>query len=117
MELNNLYIGAKFEKLTNLEIKEIANWCNNQTNPRCYLNTNQDGTFEIKEDDFVITEEMLLEQLRIQRESECFEIINRGKLWYDNLTEQQLIELNNWYKEWLDVTITKVVPVKPEWLD
>lgn len=117
MELSNLYIGRKFDTLNQQEIKEIATWCNEQSNPRCYLSKNSDGSFEIIKDTFVVTEEMLLEELRVQRESECFNIINRGKLWYDNLTEQQLIELNNWYKEWLDVTITKVVPVKPEWLD
>lgn len=65
----------------------------------------------------LLTNEEQLEYLRNIREFECFAYINRGKLWYDNLTEQQLIELNNWYKEWLDVTITKVIPVKPEWLD
>lgn len=117
MELSNLYIGAKFDTLNQQEIKEIATWCNAQLNPRCYLSKNLDGSFEIIKDTFVVTEEMILEELRVQRESECFNIINRGKLWYDNLTEQQLIELNNWYKEWLDVTITKVIPVKPKWLD
>jgi hypothetical protein len=65
----------------------------------------------------LLTNEEQLEYLRNTREFECFAYINRGKLWYDNLTEQQLIELDNWYKEWLDVTITKVIPVKPEWLD
>lgn len=55
-------------------------------------------------------------KLRLKRENECFPIINRGKLWYDLLTEEQIIELNNWYAAWLDVTDTLSVPVKPEWL-
>lgn len=57
-----------------------------------------------------------LERLRTRREWECFSVINRGKLWYDNLTEQQYQELNQWYHAWLDVTITKVIPNKPQWL-
>ena len=66
------------------------------------------------------TEEELLENkknsLRLRREEECFSIINRGKLWYDTLTEEQLEELNEWYEKWLDVTETLEVPEKPEWL-
>lgn len=57
-----------------------------------------------------------LTMLRNLRNDECFSIINRGKLWYDTLTEQQIVELNAWYKAWLDVTKTKEIPVKPSWL-
>lgn len=63
-----------------------------------------------------VTEEELLQAFRQKREIECFTIINRGKLWYDSLTEQQSIELNNWYNSWLDVTTTRVVPEKPSWI-
>lgn len=58
-----------------------------------------------------------LRELRARREQECFSIVNRGKLWYDNLTEEQLIELNTWYKAWLDVTETRVVPETPSWIN
>ena len=54
---------------------------------------------------------------RSLRERDCFPIINRGQLWYQTLTEDQLIELNKWYKDWLDVTKTLVVPTKPSWLE
>ena len=47
--------------------------------------------------------------LRVTRQVECFAIINRGKLWYDNLTDK-------WYEDWLKVTETKVIPTKPSWL-
>ena len=57
-----------------------------------------------------------LHQLRKLRESECFPIINRGKLWYDNLTYEQRAELTDWYFAWLDVTETRVIPRKPSWL-
>jgi hypothetical protein len=56
------------------------------------------------------------EMLRNIREIECFSIINRGKLWYDTLTPEQISELNEWYRAWLEVTETLVEPKKPEWI-
>ena len=64
-----------------------------------------------------LTVDEALFTLRKQREEQCFSIINRGKLWYDCLSIEQLSELNDWYFAWLDVTETKVIPVKPEWLN
>lgn len=64
----------------------------------------------------VLSNEQILMNLRNQREVECFPVINRGKLWYDNLTTEQIAELNKWYNAWLDVTETKVIPNKPNWL-
>ena len=55
-------------------------------------------------------------QLRSCREKECFPIINRGKIWYDLLSDVQLNELRTWYNAWLDVTITLVRPKMPKWL-
>ena len=57
------------------------------------------------------------DELRIQRQRECFSIINRGQLWYNSLTEEQLNELDIWYKEWLNVTDTFIIPTKPSWLE
>jgi hypothetical protein len=54
--------------------------------------------------------------LRQLRERECYPIINRGNLWYDTLLDYQKVELQNWYKAWLDVTETFVVPKKPDWV-
>ena len=70
------------------------------------------------------TTEDVLNDLRTRRENECFTIINRGVLWYNTLTEEQRLELDKWYKEWLDVTdkyvegidIETIIPKKPEWL-
>ncbi len=53
---------------------------------------------------------------RLQRERECFPIINRGGLWYETLTPQQHEELRQWYRSWLDGTNTLTVPDKPAWL-
>lgn len=58
-----------------------------------------------------------LNTLRKLRAKECFPVVNRGKLWYDCLSIEQLSELNDWYFAWLNVTETKVIPTKPEWLD
>lgn len=63
-----------------------------------------------------IKEDEVKEELRARREQECFPIINRGKLWYDSLTSDNIAELDVWYKSWLDVTDTKIVPNRPEWL-
>lgn len=54
--------------------------------------------------------------LRARREVECFSVINRGKLWYEFLTDEQHKELKAWYSAWLNVTDTLVVPDRPEWL-
>ena len=62
------------------------------------------------------TNEEYIHNLRVERERECFPIINRGQLWYDTLNEQQMNELKQWYINWLDVTDTLVVPNKPNWL-
>lgn len=57
-----------------------------------------------------------LKMLRRRREAECFPVINRGYLWCTQLTEQQLVELNEWYTDWLNVTETLVMPETPDWL-
>ena len=57
-----------------------------------------------------------LNNLRMRRKNECFSYINRGQIWYDRLTQEQLRELKIWYQAWLDVTKTKQVPIKPTWL-
>lgn len=64
-----------------------------------------------------VPNEETIERLRLLREEECFPIINRGQLWYNTLTDEQIQELNEWYRAWLDVTTTKVIPEKPTWLD
>ena len=61
-------------------------------------------------------EKIELNQLRAQREEECFPVINRGQLWYNQLTQEQIVQLNTWYQAWLDVTATKIIPTKPSWL-
>lgn len=79
----------------------------------------EDGNWDVINGKFIITEKgqkKVLDYYRNRREVECFSIINRGNLWYANLTEEQILELDKWYKAWLDVTETKIIPDKPEWL-
>lgn len=57
-----------------------------------------------------------LDQIRKRRETECFSIINRGELWFENLSEAQVLELRVWYTAWLNAPETKTIPPKPEWL-
>lgn len=71
-----------------------------------------------------LTKNEILENLRSRREFECFPIINRGQLWYNTLTENQIAELNEWYNNWLDVTNETnkdkngeyIIPQKPIWI-
>ena len=58
-----------------------------------------------------------LATLRKLRAKECFPVVNRGKLWYDSLTDDQYSELKDWYFDWLDVTETKNIPCRPVWLN
>lgn len=60
--------------------------------------------------------ELKQRELRNRRAYECFQYINRGKLWYDNLSESKLKELQDWYQKWLDVTITLQPPERLKWL-
>lgn len=73
-------------------------------------------TDEYKSKAAAFKEKSEIRQLRRRREEECFAVINRGELWYEHLTVPQKVELGHWYDAWLNVTETKVVPKKPEWL-
>lgn len=78
----------------------------------------EDGKLFRDEDIFSnIKNEKENNELRYQREKECFSFINRGWLWYSTLTATQLSELTQWYKDWLNVTKTKTIPNRPSWLD
>ena len=78
----------------------------------------QDGKLEYKKDAYEahVTEE-LKSEYRQRREKECFSVVNRGQLWYEGISIAQLLELRQWYKAWLNVTETMVVPEKPAWLE
>lgn len=60
---------------------------------------------------------MDIEEIRTSREKECFPYINRGKWWFDSLSDEKLEELRQWYIDWLNAPATQVIPEKPSWLD
>lgn len=78
----------------------------------------RDGTaaFDSEHDEALQTEAKKAE-FRLRRETECFSVINRGQLWYEGVSITQLLELRRWYKAWLNVTETMVVPERPAWLE
>ena len=55
--------------------------------------------------------------LRKLRHYTCFPIVDRGTLWYNDLSDEQYVELKQWRQAWLDVTKTHIVPVTPEWVN
>lgn len=85
----------------------------------------QYSAYKLVDGTLVFDEERLLEinaenkktTIRRQRETECFPIINRGQLWYANLSPEQLAELSNWYSNWLDAPETLTIPDAPGWLN
>lgn len=59
----------------------------------------------------------LKEKIRKKREIICFPIINRGKLWYERLSNTQQGELREWYQKWLDAPETLVTPDDLYWFN
>lgn len=62
-------------------------------------------------------EQFINSYYRHRREIKCYPIINRGKLWYDLLTEARYEQLENWYHSWLDVTETHKEPDDLYWFN
>lgn len=55
-------------------------------------------------------------EIRLQREKECFTVIDRP-LWLESLTENRLVELRAWRLAWLEAPDTGIIPNRPEWLN
>ena len=64
-----------------------------------------------------IIDDYTKKELRQLRQDICFSVINRGKLWYERLTNEQIGELKQWYQDWLDVTKTNIIPQMPKWIN
>lgn len=101
--------------LDSTEIEAPADLDHFESNYRAYRIKDGSLFFDEEQATALQTEEEN-EQLRVERDAECFSVINRGWLWYDTLTEKQTKELRKWYKDWLDVTDTRKKPAKPGWL-
>lgn len=89
----------------------IANGYNGATFLASYMETEE---YQQKASAFL--GEQKVKALRQRREEECFPVVNRGTLWYEQLTDEQKSELSEWYQAWLDVTDTMEAPDPPEWL-
>ena len=64
----------------------------------------------------VLQEQHRKEEIRRQREDQCFPYINRGALWYEKLTQDQRAQMGQWYQAWLDAPETMTIPEDLEWL-
>lgn len=96
---------------------KIVDFCNQNNYVIAEIGEDEKGFIYQIQETPKLTEEQVLNNLRMKREIECFSVINRGVLWYNMLTEEQRLELDIWYKKWLDVTETMVIPEKPSWLE
>lgn len=105
------------------EYANRAEWCNENKKVIVEIEPDENGRrFQIQ--NFSLSKEEVLNLLRTRREEECFPIINRGSLWFEQLTEVQKAELKAWYKSWLDITdkytdgmdYLSLIPTKPNWL-
>lgn len=115
-------IGKIFKD--NAEYDNIAKYCNDHNLRIVEIEPDTEGRrFQIQALPKLTREEILME-LRLRRENECFSIVNRGQVWYENLSVVEKEELKIWYKKWLDITLTYIegidieyiIPKKPTWL-
>lgn len=111
--------GYLKDETAHFEIEEIPD--DFYTNYHAYKVEDNALVLDTKKLPDVETEHELM-NLRMMRETECFAVVNRGKLWYDGLTDTQYKELDEWYQAWLNVTESKTksggfkIPEKPKWL-
>lgn len=103
--------------------KAFAEYCNNNHLQTETIVVNDKIAYKIISKQQLSLEDML-SNVRQRRQLECFNIINRGQLWYNNLSDSQIKELKKWYQEWLDITkkckvgidIESIIPTTPKWL-
>lgn len=97
-----------------IEAMEITKeqWSKLRSVPKFYnwkYNPNTDG--------FELSPKLDLETLRNRREEECFNLLaSRCQLWWNRLTSAEKQELEEWYQNWLDVTLTLKIPETPKWI-
>lgn len=83
------------------------------------LKLNNEGFLYFDEERYLNKQiQVLKDDLRNDRETECFDVVNRGDIWYKKFvnTPEREIEFEAWYQAWLDVTETLEKPIKPEWI-
>lgn len=114
-------IGDKF--YYDEDYKNKAIFCNKNNYKIVVVGKDEKGTIYQIQESTKPTEEEIVQELRERRNAECFSIINQNfiingqsKTWFDTLTEEQKVDVQNWLQQWKDVTITKIIPEKPNWL-
>lgn len=106
-------VGAELENGIEVETPEDIDTFADIFRACRYIN----GQFVLDKDKLqVLDDERIADELRRKREKICFPCINRGDLWYSRLSAEQRYELDVWYEQWLNVTKTRVIPEKPDWL-
>ena len=67
--------------------------------------------------------EKYINDLRKLRAIQCFSVVDRSKIWWDTLSEEQVSEIEDWYNEWLDIPNQQLqsverlpLPIKPNFL-
>lgn len=98
-----------------IEVPEPADMSHFDANSSAYKLVDGELVFD-SDKEAAIELEKTKDELRRRREKECFAVVDRSHFWYDNITEEQKIELKQWYDAWLNVTTTLIVPDKPNWL-
>jgi hypothetical protein len=63
----------------------------------------------------ILPPEYAKQVLRDLRQKECFAYADRP-LWYNNLSQEQKTQVDEWYNAWLNVTTTFVIPEKPSFI-
>ena len=105
-------------KVTLDENNYVTGWCMVGDNGGIDVELPEDlDGFMDEEKDAADKLEIRREELRKQREEECFSVINRGSFWYLTLTLSQWRELRSWYLAWLKVTETLTPPERPDWIE
>lgn len=137
IEDKNIIVEVNDKKYVYLSSDATWNYVNKFTDEYFYLGLNASPTAEFinaviydksfyeivkpsKFEDYHSDEECLelyKDNLRTRRVNECYSIVNRGKLWYNHLSFEQLSELTSWYRAWLNVTETLIVPEKLNWVN
>lgn len=98
-----------------IEVPEPVDFSHFEGNFESYTVKDGELVYDDQEHE-ILKDQAEIADLRLRREKECFTFINRGQLWYATLSVKQLAEMTTWYKAWLKVTETKVVPERPTWL-
>ncbi len=66
---------------------------------------------------FKLTDKQIQAQhLRAKRQVYCFDVVNRGQVWYETLSQVHRDELQAWYQAWLDAPQTLKEPSPLTWL-